>query len=127
VLVVDDSAETRNITAALLRLRGFDALEAVDGDEAITLFRVLRGAVDAVLLDMRMPGLDGIQTFRELRRLDHSVKAVLYSGALSSAEAHEAIEAGVVSCLAKPAEVDVICGALLSAIGSRKKPGTSRA
>jgi len=119
VLIIDDCAEARSITAALLRLRGFDAIEAVDGDEGIALYRVLRGAIDVVLLDMQMPGLNGIETFCELKQLNWAVKGVLFSGALSRVEADEALEAGIITCLAKPADADLISNTLLRAMGKK--------
>jgi YesN/AraC family two-component response regulator len=55
-------------------------LTAKDGEEAVRLFRRHHPEIDAVILDITMPKLDGIETLRELRRLSPAVKVLLASG-----------------------------------------------
>jgi DNA-binding response OmpR family regulator len=66
VLVVDDEANIRRIVASYLRADGFEVAEAADGRAALTAFD--RTEPDLVILDVMMPGLDGIEVLRELRR-----------------------------------------------------------
>ncbi|MBD3257152.1 response regulator, partial [candidate division GN15 bacterium] len=67
VLLVDDEAEFRSDLANRLNLRGYETVEAGNGDYAIKLARNDYD-IDVVLLDLRMPGLDGEQTLKELKK-----------------------------------------------------------
>ena len=80
VLLVDDEESVRAVGASMLQHAGFDVITASDGEEAVALFRRRRDDVDCVLLDLAMPGLDGVETFRELRRVRADVPVVLTSG-----------------------------------------------
>jgi two-component system cell cycle sensor histidine kinase/response regulator CckA len=80
VLVVDDEKNVRTSTELLLREFGFDVIVARDGAEAIERFRADSGRIDAVLLDLTMPRMDGIETLKELRRIAPEVPVVLTSG-----------------------------------------------
>ena len=80
ILVVDDEDEVRVMAARMLERLGFGVLEARSGGEAVDIYRRSDQAVDCVLLDLTMPGMDGEQTFRALRRLDEGVKVILSSG-----------------------------------------------
>jgi len=66
ILVVDDEANIRRIVTSYLRAEGFEVVEAADGKAALAAFE--RTAPDLVLLDVMMPGVDGIEVLRELRR-----------------------------------------------------------
>ena len=80
ILVVDDEDEVRVMAVRMLERLGFGVLEARDGREAVEIYRQHRRGVNCVLLDLTMPGMDGEQTFRELRRFDDGVKVILSSG-----------------------------------------------
>ena len=64
----------------MLEQRGFNVLTAEDGKIALEVFRSHIDEVDAVLLDLTMPHMDGEETFRELRRLRPTVRVVMMSG-----------------------------------------------
>jgi len=67
VLVVDDEPNIRRIVTSYLRADGFEVTEAPDGEEALAVFSRVRP--DLVVLDVMMPGRDGIEILRELRRM----------------------------------------------------------
>lgn len=67
-------------TELLLRGFGFDVIAAQDGAEAVEVFRSASGRIDAVLLDLTMPRMDGVETLKELRRIAPEVPVVLTSG-----------------------------------------------
>ncbi len=80
VLVVDDEETVRTVVKMMLEELGFKVITARDGRNAVDLFRNYDGDIDLVLLDMTMPHMNGEETFRELRRINPSVKVILSSG-----------------------------------------------
>lgn len=80
LLLVDDETSVRLIARRILERLGFNVLEARDGLEAVDLFRKRLQEIDGVLLDLTMPRLNGVETFRELRLIRPDVRAVLASG-----------------------------------------------
>jgi PAS domain S-box-containing protein len=80
VLLVDDEDNVRVSTRLLLEGLGFDVIVARDGVEAIEVFRSQRHQVGAVMLDLTMPKMDGLEALAHLRRIDPAVPIVLTSG-----------------------------------------------
>ena len=80
VLVVDDEEEIRSFAVDVLQDIGFTVLTAIDGADAVDVFRVRHAEIQAVLLDMTMPRLNGEETFRELRRIKPEIRVMLSSG-----------------------------------------------
>jgi DNA-binding response OmpR family regulator len=68
VLIADDDLEILNLTRSLMRRRGFDVLEASDGDEAMR--QLLENRPDLVILDVMMPGQSGWEVCRSIRETD---------------------------------------------------------
>ncbi len=79
VLVVDDDAAVRNLCMAYLSRLGYEGLAAEGGEQALALF-AQRPDVDCVLLDLTMPRMDGVETFRALRRVRADARVILSSG-----------------------------------------------
>ncbi len=80
ILIVDDEMLIREIANAILTDIGFDILEAVDGKEAVELYRQHQPTISAVLLDMTMPQMDGKTCFSELKKINPDVQVLLSSG-----------------------------------------------
>ena len=80
ILLVDDEAIVRDVATIILERAGFAVLSAVDGQDALDIFRSFSGSVDCVVLDMTMPRLGGEETFRQLRRLRPDLPIILSSG-----------------------------------------------
>ena len=80
VLVVDDDAPLRLLAVELLRMGGYKTLTAADGVEAVERFREHAGRIDAVLLDLSMPRMDGAAAGQEIRRLAPGMPVLLMSG-----------------------------------------------
>jgi CheY-like chemotaxis protein len=81
-MVVDDDKQFRSLARAILEPAGFDVIESEDVEHCLSQLR--RQAVDAVILDMVMPGRDGIEAVRELKQLFPEVRIVAVSGAEQS-------------------------------------------
>lgn len=80
ILLVDDEESVRTLGVRMLERIGFTVVSAMDGHEAIDIYREQRDDIVLVLLDLTMPYMDGEETFRELRRIDPTVRVVMSSG-----------------------------------------------
>lgn len=80
LLVADDNDAVRQVARRALNRAGYDVVTAADGLEALKLFQTHSGEVDAVLLDMTMPNMNGEETCRQLRQLDPTIPIVMMSG-----------------------------------------------
>jgi len=80
ILVVDDEALVRQLATEILQGLGYTVLAAADGLGAIELFRASQGAIDAVLLDLMLPDVNGYEVFREIRALDGNLPVVVSTG-----------------------------------------------
>lgn len=102
ILVVDDEVQIRRVIRKVLSADGYDVLEANGGDEALDT--LAHHDVDTVLLDMRMPGMSGIEVCKRIRSTGrHAHTPVVFlSGASERAIRREAREAGADDFLAKP-------------------------
>ena len=79
ILVVDDEPEVLKMARELLEFAGFDVIEASDGREAVDQFRSQGDAIDAILLDMTMPGMNGAEELAEIRKMEPQAKVILTS------------------------------------------------
>ncbi len=80
LMVVDDEPLVRNVARVLLESAGFDVLEAADGVEAVALYRSRGAEIRAVLLDVTMPGLGGVEALKLIRDVDPRARVILTSG-----------------------------------------------
>lgn len=102
VLLVDDEAFIIQMTAAVLEAAGYRVLPARDGAAAISLFAQHQREVNVVLLDMMMPGLDGLQTLDQLRRINPDVPVIACSGLCTAQREAEVLERGARLFIPKP-------------------------
>jgi len=105
VLLVDDTEMVRVVVAEMLELSGFSVLMASDGNEAVALFRERCHEIDCILLDSKMPGMGGEETYDEIRRISESVPVILSSGQGAQESAEQFGDKGVAGFLRKPYEV----------------------
>jgi EAL domain-containing protein (putative c-di-GMP-specific phosphodiesterase class I) len=106
VLLVDDDDALRSTLSELLHDLDFDVDEAPRASDALKLLASTR--YDVVLSDIQMPGMDGIEFLRALRRIDLDLPIVLMTGAPSVESAIEAVEYGAFRYLRKPVSAAVI-------------------
>jgi two-component system response regulator AtoC len=118
VLVIDDAESVRTYLANLLELRGYEVDTAEDGRSALAL---LEGGADPdlVLLDMMMPGWDGLETLRRLREFDENVPVVVLSVVGKATTIVEAMRLGAADYLNKPFEESVLEATLAQVLEDR--------
>jgi PAS domain S-box-containing protein len=102
VLVIDDEEEVRDVVQAVLSSRGIQVLTAADGRQGIEVFRRQAERIDAVLLDINMPGMSGEAVFRELRALNPAVRVVLSTGYSEQEAALHFADAALAGFVHKP-------------------------
>ncbi len=110
VLLVDDEAEFRESLARLLRRRGMQVCTAADGRQALA--RHAADRFDVILLDLRMPVLDGQATLEAIRRSDRTTQVLLLSGHADLAAARAALGTGATDVLLKPCPIEALISAL---------------
>jgi CheY-like chemotaxis protein len=102
ILVVDDDAAVRFLLDVGLRQYGFAVLQAADGEEALQVYQQERAEIDLVLLDIRMPGLDGPQTLDALVHMNPQVRCCFMTGHAGSYSHAELLQLGAERVFAKP-------------------------
>ncbi len=120
VLVVDDDRLGREGLELVLQQYGFEVLVAAGGRDALALFEERQEDVAVVLLDLAMPDLDGVETFRALRQLRTDVPVILCSGYGPDEVANRFAEdgAGLAGFLAKPYEPSALLAKLRGVLES---------
>jgi two-component system nitrogen regulation response regulator NtrX len=102
ILVIDDDAAIRDSLRMTLEYSGYEFIGAATGQEGLAL--VERDSPDVVLLDIKMPGMDGMEVLTRLRSMSESTPVVMISGHGTTSTAVEAIKKGAMDFLDKPFE-----------------------
>jgi DNA-binding NtrC family response regulator len=117
VLLVDDEVEFLEVLSERLRMRGLDVTSATSGREALEI--VEERTFDAVVLDLAMPGLDGIETLRRLHETQPELQVMILSGRATVQTAVEATKLGATDIFEKPTDVDTLVERIRSARAAR--------
>ena len=113
VLVVDDEDRYRTSLARRLTMRGFEVQDVGDGEEAIRVTRQTRP--DVVLLDRKMPGMQGEEVLREIKRISPVTQIIMLTGHASMESAAEAGRGDAFAYLEKPCETDLLVSTIRAA------------
>jgi len=105
VLLVDDERPFVKGLARVLNFKGFDVVTAFDGHGAIEAVRS-RGAFDVVILDIKMPGMDGIMALKEIKSLAPDTEVIMLTGYASLETGKKAMRHGACDYLMKPFDVE---------------------
>ena len=104
VLLVDDEKDFLEVLTKRLRKRKLRLVAANSGAEAIRT--VQDTPIDVVVLDMRMPQMDGLQTLREIKQINPGVEVIMLTGHANVETAVEGMELGAFDYLIKPVDID---------------------
>jgi DNA-binding NtrC family response regulator len=117
VLLVDDEADFVAALSERLEVRGLRVDTAANGELALAAAR--RKVYDAVLLDMAMPGLDGLETLRGLLGINPDQQVILLTGRATLQQGVEAMKLGALDLLEKPADIALLVARIEDAANRR--------
>ena len=100
ILIVDDEQSVREVLSEYFTEQGYSVENAGGGEEALAL--VQRSTPDLVLLDVRMPGIDGVETLRRIREIAPDVSVIMVTANEDVALARETLKLGALDYVAKP-------------------------
>lgn len=103
ILVVDDEKKIANVLAERLGLRGFDATPVYDGTSALSLLG--KDDFDGIILDLRLPDIDGIEVLRQTKGKFPNIGIVILSGHGNEQDFKTCLELGAIACFHKPANI----------------------
>ncbi len=115
VLLVDDEVEFVSALTERLQLRNYDAKAATNATDALT--SIEKDPPDVVLLDLKIPGMDGIDILKKIKENDPTIQVIMLTGHGDIESVEEAIRNGAIECIMKPVDI----GELLVKIEQAKK------
>ncbi|NDY43409.1 response regulator [Dissulfurirhabdus thermomarina] len=126
ILVVDDEPMLLELLADVLGRAGYEVLTAGDGVEALRVYEAAGGGVDLVVLDVMMPGMNGLEVFRRLREMDPKVQVLFASGYAQDSQMRRALDEGACGFIAKPFSVVELGVKVRRALKGRRGRARSR-
>ena len=118
ILLVDDENEFADTLAERLHLRGYQAETASDGERALRSFE--ENHPDLVVLDLKMPGLGGMDVLKEMKKRDDTTPVILLTGHGSTKEGIEGMKQGAYDYLIKPINIDALIEKMDEAIKNKQ-------
>lgn len=117
ILVVDDEVMIRNSLEEILRLEGYEVMAAESGEAALDLIQ--QEHFDLVLLDLKMPGMDGIDVIKAITRISQDTRVILLTGHGSMESAIDALRLGAQDYILKPATSSEILSSVAHGLAKR--------
>ena len=102
LLVIDDEEIVRITTQEMLKRLGYSVLVAKDGYEGVEIYSKESSRINGVLLDSKLPGMNGKETFVELKKINKDINVVLTTGLSEDEDSMELNSLGIKGILAKP-------------------------
>jgi DNA-binding NtrC family response regulator len=119
VLLVDDEAEFVKTFSERLELRGLEISKAFNGAEALQVLEKNKN-VEVVILDVKMPGMDGIETLMEIKKKLPLLEVIMLSGHADVESAIEGMKLGAFDYLMKPCDIDQIIAKVSDAAAKKR-------
>lgn len=110
ILIVDDNRDLSDCLAILLEDQGYEATVAYCGEDAVA--RVLIDPFDVIIIDMKLPGMDGTDVFRAIQELRPNTKGIMMTGYSVENSLKQAISDGAICALRKPFPMDILLSKL---------------
>lgn len=109
ILLVDDEKQFVDTLAERLAMRGFKARVAYDGPQAL---KAVEDPTDVIVLDLRMPGMDGFEVLRSVKKSNPQVQVIILTGHGGDAEEQTAYRMGAYNFLKKPMDIDELLNSI---------------
>ena len=119
ILVVDDQFSDRETLKAILEDKGYRVATANDGAEAIEMVRSRH--YDIIFLDVRLPGMDGVETFEQVKMIDPEATVIMMTGYTEEDLVRGAINEGAYTCIYKPFDMEKVIELVEKISKERKK------
>lgn len=115
ILLVEDGKSQREMLRDFLISEGCGVTEAENGETAVDIF--LKSYFDLIILDYQMPGMDGLQVLKEIKRINPEAKAVMVTAYGTIESAVEAMKSGAIDHITKPVDLDELLTIINNAAG----------
>lgn len=109
ILLVDDEKQFVDTLAERLAMRGFSARVSYDGPQAL---KAVEEPTDVIVLDLRMPGMDGFEVLRSVKKSNPQVQVIILTGHGGDAEEQTAYRMGAYNFLKKPMDIDELLNSI---------------
>ncbi|MFI5342465.1 MAG: response regulator [Candidatus Methylomirabilales bacterium] len=106
VLIVDDEPVARELLSEFLTVKGYKVLTASDGEEALR--RVKQDRPHLILLDVRMPKMNGLDVLTQVREIDHEVGVIMVTAVNEEETGRQALKLGAFDYITKPLDFDYL-------------------
>ena len=126
VLIIDDEENIRRVTRLTLQAAGYEVGEAGDGERGLDAFGDGSGW-DAVLLDQRMPGMDGLETLRQINERDATARVIMATAYASIELAVDAMKLGATDFVRKPMTPEILRNAVAAALAKQPRVSATTA
>ena len=120
VLLVDDEAEFIETFSERLELRNLEISKAFSGEEALEELGKTH-TIEVVILDVKMPGMDGIETLAEIKKTHPLVEVIMLSGHADVASAIDGMKQGAFDYLMKPCDIDQLLAKVTEAAARKRQ------
>lgn len=120
ILIIDDEENIRRVTRLTLEAAGYEVGEASDGERGLEAFGDGLGW-DAVLLDQRMPGMDGLETLRQINERDPATRVIMVTAYASIELAVDAMKLGATDFVRKPMTPEILRNAVAAAFSKQPR------
>ena len=119
LLIVDDETDVREFAASFFRKRKIEVITASSGEEALS--SIEKEKVDLILLDIKMSGIDGLETLRRIKDKDKDAKVIMVTGRKPEEENvfDKCMQLGAMDYIHKPLELDELERKVLAVIGKQ--------
>jgi DNA-binding response OmpR family regulator len=121
ILIIDDEENIRRVTRLTLQAAGYEVGEAGDGERGLEAFGN-GSAWDAVLLDQRMPGMDGLETLRQIKERQPDARVIMSTAYASIELAVDAMKLGATDFVRKPMTPEILRNAIAASFSKQQRP-----
>ncbi len=119
ILVVDDQFSDREALKAILEDKGYRVATAKDGAEAVQM--VKERHYDIIFLDVRLPNMNGVETFEQVKEIDPQAAVIMMTGYTEDDLVKRAVSHGAYTCIYKPFDMEKLIGLVEDITGEKKK------